>query len=56
VDVCRIDERSGYCLGCYRSLDEIARWSAMCTDEQVAVLEAVRRRRAEEAAPGPNGE
>jgi predicted Fe-S protein YdhL (DUF1289 family) len=27
--VCRIDERSGWCLGCYRTLDEIARWSAM---------------------------
>lgn len=27
--VCRIDEGSGLCIGCGRTLDEIARWTAM---------------------------
>ena len=31
--VCRIHAASGWCEGCRRSLDEIARWSAM-NDEQ----------------------
>ncbi|WP_348752004.1 DUF1289 domain-containing protein [uncultured Aquincola sp.] len=27
--VCRIDPASGWCMGCARSLDEIAAWSRM---------------------------
>lgn len=40
-DVCRIDEPSGLCLGCYRTLDEIARWSAMSDAHKRAVLDAL---------------
>ena len=29
VDVCRIDAVSGWCEGCYRTLDEIAAWSRL---------------------------
>ena len=44
-DVCRVDERSGLCLGCYRTLDEIARWSAMVDEQRRAVLDALPARR-----------
>lgn len=44
-DVCRIDERSGLCLGCCRTLDEIARWSAMSDSHRRAVLDALPQRR-----------
>jgi len=27
--VCRMDERSGFCEGCFRNLDEIAAWSGL---------------------------
>ena len=27
IAVCEMDPHSGLCLGCYRSLDEIARWA-----------------------------
>ena len=27
--VCRMDERSGWCEGCMRTLDEIAAWSTL---------------------------
>lgn len=47
INVCRMDEASGLCLGCFRSLDEIARWSAATPDEKIAILAAVERRRAE---------
>jgi len=33
-----IDSESGYCLGCARTLDEIARWSALRQDERQAVM------------------
>ncbi len=28
-NVCRIDPATGWCLGCRRSIDEIAAWSAL---------------------------
>jgi len=28
VNICVIDDSSGWCLGCGRTLDEIARWSS----------------------------
>ncbi len=44
-DVCRIDENSGRCLGCCRTLDEIARWSTMSDAHKRAVLDALPARR-----------
>ena len=29
--------QTGYCLGCFRTLDEIARWSSLSNDEQQAI-------------------
>ena len=29
IDVCRIDEKTGWCEGCLRTIDEIAAWSAL---------------------------
>lgn len=38
VNVCRMDEASGYCEGCRRSLEEIASWTAYSPAEKRAVL------------------
>ncbi|KAB2665140.1 DUF1289 domain-containing protein [Brucella tritici] len=35
--VCTIDTETGFCLGCARTLDEIARWSSMSAEERMAV-------------------
>ncbi len=43
--VCRIDPRTGLCEGCYRTLDEIAAWSAIDDAQKRAVREALRLRR-----------
>jgi predicted Fe-S protein YdhL (DUF1289 family) len=29
IDICRIDAASGWCEGCYRTIDEIAAWSRL---------------------------
>ncbi len=29
ISVCRMDARTGWCEGCYRSLDEISQWSQL---------------------------
>jgi uncharacterized protein len=36
--ICTLDARSGLCLGCGRSVDEIARWTAMSAAERARVM------------------
>ena len=63
VRLCVIHGESGMCLGCHRTGDEIAHWSAMETAERAAILAELpsrasrlpRRRggrRARRSAPG----
>ncbi len=37
ISVCRIDARTGLCIGCVRTLDEIAAWSVLDDDQRRAV-------------------
>lgn len=34
IKVCKIDSEKGYCIGCLRTLDEIARWSQVDNAEK----------------------
>ena len=38
VNVCLLDERSGLCVGCGRSVDEIADWASMSPVQRRAVM------------------
>ena len=38
TSVCTMDDSTGWCRGCYRTLDEIAAWSALDDDDKRAVL------------------
>ena len=38
VKICTLDARSGICLGCGRTIDEIARWAGMSADEREKVM------------------
>lgn len=59
IDVCRMDDATGWCAGCLRTLDEIAAWSSLDDEGKRLVLAALpaRRRRIEvaagDAAPHP---
>jgi len=44
--VCRIDPASGFCEGCWRTLDEIVAWSTLSDQEKRAVWTELERRRA----------
>ncbi|MCX7159161.1 MAG: DUF1289 domain-containing protein [Proteobacteria bacterium] len=46
VEVCRMDPAKAVCAGCFRTLDEIARWRDMDDPEREAVLTAIALRRA----------
>jgi predicted Fe-S protein YdhL (DUF1289 family) len=39
IKTCTLDAHSGLCLGCGRSIDEIARWIAMSTAERARVVD-----------------
>ena len=51
VDVCELDPATGWCLGCMRTIEEIAGWSSMHDDQRRRVV-ADRSRREAEAARG----
>lgn len=46
VSVCVIDERSGLCTGCQRTLDEIAMWSVLDDEDRRGVWAQIGLRRA----------
>jgi predicted Fe-S protein YdhL (DUF1289 family) len=46
VKVCALDPHSGYCVGCFRTIDEVANWLEMSAEDKRAVLERVAQRRA----------
>ena len=52
IDVCRLDETSGLCLGCYRSAEEITRWPYMDNDQRSALLVTLKARAAAQSTGG----
>jgi predicted Fe-S protein YdhL (DUF1289 family) len=57
ISVCRMDETTGWCEGCLRTLDEIALWSVFDEEDKRQVSVELSRRRVvwrqrREARPG----
>lgn len=46
IRVCQLDPGRRVCLGCLRTVDEIARWGGMSSTERRSVLAALAARRA----------
>lgn len=45
INVCQMDETTGWCAGCLRTLDEIACWSLLDDLEKQAVCNELEERR-----------
>jgi uncharacterized protein len=45
VKVCAVDGRSGFCLGCRRTLPEIAGWARLSDEERAAIMTDLPHRR-----------
>jgi predicted Fe-S protein YdhL (DUF1289 family) len=45
VSICRLDDATGYCVGCLRTIDEIRDWIIMMPAEREAVLKQLDLRR-----------
>lgn len=41
VKVCAVDGATGYCLGCRRTLPEIAGWARLSDEERAAIMAAL---------------
>jgi predicted Fe-S protein YdhL (DUF1289 family) len=46
TSVCRIDNATGLCAGCLRTIDEIAAWSVLDEAQRRSVWDAIAMRRA----------
>jgi predicted Fe-S protein YdhL (DUF1289 family) len=49
IKVCQMDPARGLCTGCRRTLDEIARWSAMSDAERETVMAELEKRKSDVA-------
>jgi predicted Fe-S protein YdhL (DUF1289 family) len=54
VNVCRMNERSGLCEGCLRTIDEIALWSRLDDETKREVLALIAQRREASVAQEPS--
>jgi predicted Fe-S protein YdhL (DUF1289 family) len=45
VKICTVDARLGFCLGCRRTIDEIARWAGMSAAERGRIMNELPERR-----------
>lgn len=45
VNVCRMDADTALCVGCLRTIEEIAQWSGAADSDKRAILAAVEKRR-----------
>ncbi|WP_156254575.1 DUF1289 domain-containing protein [Sandarakinorhabdus oryzae] len=45
TNVCQLDQRTGWCIGCRRTMDEISRWPHANDDERRAILARLPERR-----------
>ena len=50
VGICTMDDATGLCLGCYRSLDEIKGWWDMNPQDQKKLLAALEERQLQQVS------
>jgi predicted Fe-S protein YdhL (DUF1289 family) len=46
IKICTLDARQGFCLGCGRTVDEIANWAAMSAGERRRIMGELPERQA----------
>ena len=46
VNICDVDHETGLCMGCGRTIDEIARWASMADPERREIMDVLAARKA----------
>lgn len=44
IGICKMNEQTGLCIGCFRTRNEIAMWSSAGAEDKRRILDAVVRR------------
>lgn len=52
--ICAVDQSTGYCTGCFRTLHEISYWVSYTPQERLRIMAFVEARRAAYAGPKSN--
>ncbi len=52
INVCKMDDTGAFCVGCFRTIAEIALWSRAPDEQRLKILLAVERRRGEQDPAG----
>lgn len=47
IKICILDEVTGLCKGCFRNIEEIARWIEMSDEERTKVFNELEKRKKE---------
>lgn len=55
IGVCKMVPATGWCSGCFRSIDEITRWSRLADDDKLALWQHIEARQATAPTPTPAG-
>jgi predicted Fe-S protein YdhL (DUF1289 family) len=45
ISVCQIDNKTGFCIGCVRTIDEIRDWVISTPDQRLAILARIAERK-----------
>ncbi|HHM02916.1 MAG TPA: DUF1289 domain-containing protein [Caldithrix abyssi] len=48
TNLCEMDELSGLCKGCWRTIEEISEWRRMSHSRKLAVLKNIQRRKSQQ--------
>lgn len=49
IQVCQIDNETGCCIGCFRSIDEVREWPIMTAEDKLKALDRIAERKAKRA-------
>ena len=44
ISICKLNKSTGFCDGCFRTINEISQWTSMTDVERMSLLEILRQR------------
>ena len=51
IDICQMDPESGLCVGCGRTIEEIANWSSYTNEKKKDILKQLKSRNNDDIQP-----
>ena len=51
IDICQMDSESGLCVGCGRTIEEIANWSSYTNEKKKDILKQLKSRNNDDIQP-----